>query len=155
MRSLLLFVIGMSSVLLFAITDDISNQFLQVKCNIVDSTQTIKDSFFTGEPITYSLTILNIELYSIDYRSSSNESEIATINVISIADSVNHVSSYSATKLDSLSTLQPNDQIFVTKTVIINKPGKYEFVVIPHFKFPYDIWPYIGPLDRIFYVIED
>ncbi len=155
MRILYLLIIALTcmiSSILPAITNDISNGLVRIKCNIMDSTQTMKETYFAGEPITYSLTIVNLGIYAIKYRTSSTNTALAVIDVVSYSDTLKSSSTASATKLDTISVLQPNDQVFVTNTVFIKKPGKYEFVVNPLFKFKKGTLPDIGNLNRIFFV---
>jgi hypothetical protein len=142
------------STLLLAENANVSNGLLKVVCTITDSTDTNKDIFLAGEPIIYLLSIYNQDIYSINYRSSTFYSDIATVSVVPYKDSVNY-STDVPTGLDSSSVLLPKHQIYVTKTVFIREPGKYVFSVTPHFQFRKDILPDIGQLDRIFQVIKN
>ncbi|HNX01244.1 MAG TPA: hypothetical protein PLE74_05725 [Candidatus Cloacimonadota bacterium] len=142
-------VIGSIPIFLLGQTNDISNGFLEVECIVTDSLGTINDTFLAGEPLTYSLSIINVGDYAIPYRSSSAFKDIAAIEVKPYVKSTSDSITVNLQQLDTNSVLQINDELFITKTVTLDKPGKYEFVVTPHFHFRRDDWPDTGSLNRI------
>jgi hypothetical protein len=144
---------GMLASCLFAQSDVSKNDYLEVTCMVIDSTNASTDTFNVNEPATYVLIIRNISDFPIPYRYSSENSSLFTVMVKSYYAVQNETGTISSTVLDSDGTLESGDELKETKTVSETEPGKYEFLIEPNFNFAKSYWPSTGPLYRVFNVI--
>ncbi len=150
---LIIIVFGMLASCLFAQQDISKGDYLEVTCVIVDSTDTVKNSYAINEPVKYILEIRNISEFPISYRYSSENNSLFSISVKSYYSVKNESGTFSSNTLDSDGVLEVGDKLRDTFTVIKTQPGKYEFLIEPNFNFPKEYWPSTGPLYRVFDVV--